>query len=147
MAGVIHVHKPQIWLFLGGAILLLLGLKSMPGLVAAGPPLELGNRPALLFFNSEEGCDCVLEFYEKADAVMATWSSEAREDIPVHRILLEERPDLQRQHKIDRAPTLILLDAEGREVWRDRGVASNPKVFKLEACVEAIEKLELAAVP
>ncbi|MFW5943449.1 MAG: TlpA family protein disulfide reductase [Chloroflexota bacterium] len=143
MAGVIRVHKPQLWLLLGGAILLLLGLKAMPGFVAAGPPLELDNRPAFLFFNSEEGCDCVIEFYEKADAVMAAWPSDAREDIPVHRILLEERPDLQRQYKVDRPPTLILLDAEGREIWRDRGVASNPQVFKLEACAQAIQALNL----
>ena len=144
MAGLIRIRKPQLWLMLVGAILLLLGLKTMPGLVAAGPPLRLDNRPALLFFNSEEGCECVLDFYVLADSVMNGWPGDPRGNIPVHRILLEERPDLQRQYKIDRAPTLILLDAEGREVWRDRGVASNPQVFKLEACEEAIQRLILS---
>lgn len=147
MAGLIRVHKPQLWLMLGGAILLLLGLKTMPGLSAAGPPLDLGNPPALLFFNSEEGCECVLDFYKLADTVVDAWPSGAGKDIPVHRVLLEERPDLQRQYKIDRAPTLILLDAKGREVWRDRGVASNPQVFKLEACEEAIQRLMLSPQP
>lgn len=147
MAGVIRVHKLHLWLFLGGAILLVLGLKTMPGFVAAGPPLELDNRPALLFFNSEEGCECVLDFYEQADAVIAAWPAGVRQNVPVHRILLEERADLQRQYKVDRPPILILLDVEGRERWRDRGVASNPQVFKLEACEETIEKLGLAAVP
>jgi hypothetical protein len=147
MAGLIRFHKPQLWLLLGGAVLLLIGLKSMPGFVATGPPLELANRPALLFFNSEEGCECVLEFYAQADAIMEVWSPGRDRDLAIHRLLLEERPDLQRKYKVDRAPTLILLDAAGREVWRDRGVASNPMVFKLEACESALRRLGLAAIP
>ena len=147
MAGLIRIHKPHLWLFLAGAVLLLLGLKGMPGTVTSGPPLELGNQPALLFFNSEEGCECVLVFYEKADEVMAAWPADVRHNVAVHRILIEERPDLQRQYKIDRAPALLLLDSQGREVWRDRGVASNPQVFKLEECSRQIGQLTASITP
>jgi hypothetical protein len=73
MAGLIRIHKPQLWLFLAGVILLLLAAKQMPGFITAGPPLPLDNRPALLFFNSEEGCECVLDFYVLADTVVDGW--------------------------------------------------------------------------
>jgi hypothetical protein len=147
MAGLIRIHKPQLWLFLAGVILLLLALKQMPGFVTTGSPLPLDNRPALLFFNSEEGCECVLDFYALADTVVDGWPADSRADIPVHRILVEERPDLQRRYKVQRAPELLLLDGSGEVVWRDRGVASNPQVFKLAACGEAIQTLALASVP
>lgn len=147
MAGVIRIHKPQLWLFLAGAILLLLGLKQAPGLLPAGPPLELGSRPALLFFNSEEGCECVLDFYALADTVVERWPADARGNVPVQRILVEERPDLQRRYQVERPPELLLLDGSGDVVWRDRGVASNPQVFKLGACGEAIQTLALASAP
>lgn len=147
MVGVIRFHKPRLWLFLAGAILLLLGLKQLPGFLPAGPALELGNRPALLFFNSEEGCECVLDFYKLADAVMDGWPADSRANIPVYRILVEERPDLQRRYQVERPPGLVLLDGSGDVVWRDLGVASNPQVFKLASCVEAIETAGLASSP
>ena len=128
----IQVHKLRIWLLVFGAIVLLLGVKvGRPYLFPAGPPLELNNQPALLFFNNEEGCECVLPLYAKADDVIAAWISEERAPIPVHRLILDERPDLQRQYDIERAPMLALLDASGQVVWRQWGVASNPDVFDL----------------
>jgi hypothetical protein len=147
MAGVIRIHKPQFLLFLTGVILLLLAVKQMPGFVTAGPPLPLDNRPALLFFNSEEGCECVLDFYALADTVVDGWAADARGNIPIHRILVEERPDLERRYKVDRPPELLLLDGRGEVVWRDRGVASNPQVFELGTCVEAIQTLALVPAP
>jgi hypothetical protein len=147
MAGMIRVQKPRLWLLLIGAIVLMLGLKEMQGLVAAGPALALNGQPALLLFNSEEGCECVQVFYRQADSVIAEWPAAARADVPVHRILLEERPDLRRRYHIERAPTLVLLDTDGQEVWRDRGVASNPQVFRLEGCAQAIQALEMVTAP
>ena len=79
MAGVIEIHKPWVWLALIGAIGLLMGVKvGRPLLTPAGPPLELNNQPAFLFFNNDEGCECVLPFYAKADAVIAAWPAENR---------------------------------------------------------------------
>jgi hypothetical protein len=134
MAGVIQIHKPRIWLLLAGAIFLLISYKEVrPLLLLGGPALDLNNQPALLFFNNEEGCECVIELYQKADAVMAAWPTENRAHIAVHRIVLDERPDLQRQYEIQRAPMLLLLDAHGQEIGREWGVASNPNVFDLAA--------------
>ncbi|MBE2221123.1 MAG: hypothetical protein IAF02_06260 [Anaerolineae bacterium] len=141
MAGVIQVHKPQVWLLLVGTIMLLLGVKvARPFLIAADSSIELNNQPALLFFNNEEGCECVIELYQKADAVIAAWPAENRAHIAVHRLVLDERPDLQRSYDIQRAPMLLLLDANGQVIWREWGVASNPNVFdltKVEAQIRA----------
>ena len=145
MAGLIQVHKPRVWLLLAGAIVLLLAVKvGRPFLLPAGPSLELNNQPALLFFNNEEGCECVLPLYARADEVIAAWTSEERATIPIHRLILDERPDLQRQYNIERAPMLALLDASGQVVWREWGVVSNPDVFDL-AAVEAQISLLFAA--
>lgn len=137
MAGLIQVHKPKVWFLLVGAIVLLMGVKeARPFLLPAGPPIELNNQPAILFFNNEEGCECVLPLYAKADEVIAAWITKERAHVPVHRLILDERPDLQRQYAIERAPMLLLLDVNGEIVWREWGVASNPNVFDL-ARVEA----------
>ncbi len=74
--------------------------------------------------------------------MIAAWPAENRAHIAVHRIVLDERPDLQRSYDIERAPMLLLLDANGEIVWREWGVASNPNVFDL-ARVEA--KISLVA--
>lgn len=60
-------------------------------------------------------------------------------NITVHRLVLDERPDLQRSYDIQRAP-MLLLDANGQVIWREWGVASNPNVFdltKVEAQIRA----------
>lgn len=145
MAGLIQLHKPRVWLLLVGAIFLLLSYKeARPLLLPGGPPLDLNNQPTLLFFNNEEGCECVIELYQKADAVIADWPVENRAHIAVHRIVLDERPDLQRSYDIQRAPMLLLLDAHGQEVWREWGVASNPNVFDLAAIEAQIRAWNLA---
>lgn len=145
MAGLIQLHKPRVWLLLAGAIFLLLSYKeARPLLLPGGPPLDLNNQPTLLFFNNEEGCECVIELYQKADAVIADWPVENRAHIAVHRIVLDERPDLQRSYDIQRAPMLLLLDAHGQEVWREWGVASNPNVFDLAAIEAQIRAWNLA---
>lgn len=142
MAGVIEIHKPRVWFALLGAIVLLLGVKvGRPLLIPAGPPIELNNQPALLFFNNDEGCECVLPLYATADAVVAAWPPDRRAYIPLHRIVLDERPDLQRRYDIRRAPMLLLLDASGQVVWREWGVASNPDVLDLAAVEERIAQL------
>ncbi|MBK7919849.1 MAG: hypothetical protein IPJ94_27045 [Chloroflexi bacterium] len=76
--------------------------------------------------------------------MIADWPVENRAHIAVHRIVLDERPDLQRSYDIQRAPMLLLLDAHGQEVWREWGVASNPNVFDLAAIEAQIRAWNLA---
>ena len=134
MSRIMPARGKATWLIFGGTILFLLAFKACH--VNLPPPLELNNEPALLFFNNEEGCVCVRTIYERADAQIAAWPAESRHGIPLHRIHLEERPDLRLKYRIVRAPTLLLLDAVGNEVWRRDEVISDETIFDLEA-VEA----------
>jgi len=139
---VIQVHRPRVWLLLVGAVVVLLAVKwGRPALLPGGPPLELGKQPSLLFFNNEEGCECVLPLYARADSVIDVWPPEQRSRVPVYRIILDERPDLQRQYDVERAPMLLLLDANGQVLWRERGVASNSDVFDLSEVEAQIDLL------
>jgi hypothetical protein len=141
----IQVHKPRIWLMLFVAMAAVLGVKSMKAsFVLPGPPLVTGSQPLLLFFNNEEGCECVLPLYARADEIIADWPSDRHGEIEIKRFVLDERPDLQRQYGVERAPMLLLLDAGGQVMWREWGVASNPNVFDLAAVEEQINLLVAA---
>lgn len=132
MAGLIRFHKPWVWAALLAAVVLVAGVKELrPVLFGGGPHLALNDQPSILFFNNDEGCECIVPLYQKADAVIAAWPAERRGNLTVRRIVLDDRPDLQRQYDIERAPMLLLMDGNGRELWREWGVASNPEVFDL----------------
>ena len=48
----------------------------------------------------------------------ASWSEEARQDIPVFHIDIERRPDLSEQYDVNRVPALLLLDSQGQLMWK-----------------------------
>jgi hypothetical protein len=132
-----------VWLALTATILAVLGVKGLrDGWWATGAPLDLGNRPALLLFNNDRGCECVLVIYQRADAQIAAWPAAARHDVPLQRINLEQRPDLGEHYQIARAPTLLLLDGEGNEVWRQDEVLSDDHIFDLARFESEITALE-----
>lgn len=111
------------------------------GLFAKRPQLELYNQASLLFFNKDRGCDCELVVYRSAEAQISAWPAEEGRGIPVHRIDMSKRPDLVRQYKVIRAPTLILLNAEGREIWRQDTGLSDEAPLDLENAQASIQKL------
>lgn len=123
-------------------VFIVLGAKGIQqGWFAPRPPLELGGKPALLFFNNDRGCECVLVIYQRADAQIASWAAADRDSVPVHRINLEQRPDLGKQYNIYRAPTLLLVDSTGRELWRQDEVITDRHVFDLQRFEEQIASL------
>lgn len=134
--------KSRVWLIVAGAVLAVLAAKGIQsGWFAAPSPLELNGEPALLFFNNDRGCDCALVIYRRADVQMAAWSEEARHRVPLVPINLEQRPDVAKYYGIVRAPTLLLLDAAGDEVWRQDEVVSDSHVFDLKAAEAQIATL------
>ncbi len=134
------VRGKGTWLVLGGTILVLLAFKACQ--VNPPPPLDLNDEPVLLLFNNEEGCVCELAIYERADAQIAAWPAESRHGVLLHRIHLEQRPDLRLEYRIARAPTLLLLDADGNEVWRQDEVTSDWRIFDLETAEAQIVSLQ-----
>jgi hypothetical protein len=129
----VTVDRKHVWLLVATAVLGVLGAKGLQlGWFADRPPLELNGEPALLLFNYDRGCECVLVIYQRADAQIAAWPAVARQGVPIHRVNLEKRPDLGKQYGIYRAPTLLLLDADGREVRRQDQVITDELIFDLQ---------------
>ena len=130
-----------IWLLLVG---LLLGAKAVAtGWFQPRLSLDLMGQPALLFFNSEHGCPCALIVYQAADRQIKAWEAPDRYAILVHRIVLELRPDLTRQYRVIRAPTLIFLSAEGEEIIRQDETVSDAQPIVLSRFEEQMEFLPL----
>ena len=88
-------------------------------------PLALPEQPVLLFFNRHKGCECVLLVYRSADKQIQDWPESNRKAIPILRIDLDRRPDLGTQFGIYRVPAMLLLDADGRELYRQEESISD----------------------
>ena len=107
--------RKALWMIFFAALILTLGLKAAQlGWFNLHMPLDLQNQPALLFFNKSRGCECEMLVYNNANAQMDSWNAPLR----VNFIDMERRPDLTQQYKIIRAPSLILLDAAEKIIWR-----------------------------
>ena len=106
-------------------VLIVLFLKGMhEGWFSAREPLVLGGKPVLLFFNRYKGCECELVVYEAAERQIQNWDLEDRRGIEVMILNLDRRSDLKKQFEIVRAPTLILLNADGEIIIKqDEGVS------------------------
>jgi hypothetical protein len=93
------------WTLLVIALVIVFGLKAIDrGWFAPRPPLDLGDQPALLFFNNENGCECMSAYYQQADAEIESWGEDQRLGLPLHRIHLEQRKDIGEFYAILRAP-------------------------------------------
>lgn len=85
--------------------------------------LVLEGKPVLLFFNRYKGCECELVVYEAAELQIENWTEENRRGIEVMIFNLDRREDLKKQFGIVRAPTLILLNADGDIILKqDEGI-------------------------
>lgn len=123
-------------------ITLILGVKAVQmGWFIPKPPLVLNNQPAILFFNNDRGCECQLAIFNNADAQLSVWPEEKHRGIPIFAINLERRPDLAKKFLVYRAPTLILLDSEGQDIWRQDESASDDYPLDLAALETLIDKL------
>lgn len=134
-------HESQSLLdFFLSALTLTLELKAVQlGWFTPRPPLELDGKPVLLFFNKSRGCECELLVYNNANAQMDDWIAPLR----VIHIDLDHRPDLARQYGVIRAPTLVLLDAEGQAVWMQDEGLSDESPLDLNQVERQIEALTL----
>lgn len=117
------MNRKVFWTIFLASLILTIGLKAVQlGWFAPRPPLDLDGEPALLFFNKSRGCECEMLVYTNANVQLETWS------VPVRliRIDMERRPDLAQQYKVIRAPSLVLVNAEGQVVWRqDEGLSDE----------------------
>jgi hypothetical protein len=134
--------RKAIGIGLIGLILIVLGIKYMPFLLAfAGQQSSMNDKPVILFFNVDEPCECMVEMTQRAEQQMANWPVERRGGIPVMRIAMEERKDLEVKYRVFRAPCLVLVDAQGQIVWRQDYPLIEGGPFKLDELEAAITEL------
>ena len=134
------MSRKVFWIFFLTALTVTLGLKVVQtGWFAPRPPLEFDGKPVLLFFNKARGCECELLVYNNAQAQMDVWQAPVR----IINIDSDRRPDLARQYKVLRAPTLILLDAEGQTVWKQVESLSDEAPLDLNQAERQIEALTI----
>lgn len=132
------MSRRVIWISFLAMLALTLGMKAVQlGWFALRPPLELNGKPVLLFFNKARGCECELFVYNHANTQVDDWIAPLR----VIHIDLDHRPDLARQYGVIRAPTLVLLDAEGQAVWMQDEGLSDESPLDLEQAERQIETL------
>lgn len=134
--------RTAVLLGLAGLVLIVLGIKAMPAwLAAADQAPDLSDKPALLFFNEDEPCECMLELAQSADRQMADWQDGRQEDIQMMRIGMEQRKDLEAKYKVFRAPCLVLVDQNDAVAWRQDYPLIKGGPFKLDELETAIATL------
>jgi hypothetical protein len=133
------MSRKFLWIIFFGILALTLGIKAAQlDWFTPHLPLELDGKPALLFFNKERGCECELFVYNNAETQMNSWNAPMR----VIRIDLDQRPDLARQYDVSRAPSLVLLNAEGQVVWKQDEGLSDESPFDLKQVEVQIKTLK-----
>jgi hypothetical protein len=138
------MNRKVFWTIFLASLILTFGLKAVQlGWFDPRPPLELDGKPALLFFNKSRGCECEMLVYDNANAQMETWNAPVR---LIH-IDMERRPDLARDYHIIRAPSLVLLNAEGQGVWRQDESLSDESPLDLNQAEHQIEALTSEKLP
>jgi hypothetical protein len=127
-------------------LIILLAKASSEGWLRAQPTIELGSAPTLIFFNGDKGCECELLVYRNASEQMAAWNEVDRGGLAVVQVSIHVQGDLKRKYKVIRAPTLLLLDAEGEIILRQDNVVSDEEPLDL-ASFEAQIKDTLVTRP
>jgi hypothetical protein len=132
------MSRRVFWIVFLATLALTLGAKAaQQGWFTPRLPLELDGKPAVLFFNKTHGCECERFVYNNAEAQIRSWDAAMQ----VICIDMDRRPDLARQYQVMRAPTLILIDAEGGTVWKQDEGISDESPLDLDEAERQIEKL------
>ncbi|MEW6503473.1 MAG: hypothetical protein AB1457_05875 [Chloroflexota bacterium] len=80
--------------------------------------------------------------YEAAEWQVNGWPDEARFFVPLIVLDLDRYPDLGRQFKVQRAPTLLLLDETGRVVFRQNDIIRDDLPLDLETFEQKIREMK-----
>jgi hypothetical protein len=106
------------WIGFLGAMLLVLGLKARQlDWLQPKTPLELNGQPAVLIFvKYRYVCECEAFINSNACSQALNWPSDARGGVSLHLIDIEQRSDLAKRYKVIRAPSILLLNADGETI-------------------------------
>jgi hypothetical protein len=134
--------RKAIWMGLLGLVLIVFGIKYIPVFLAvANQQSSMADKPVILFFNLDDPCECMVELTQRAEQQMANWPVERQGGIPVVRIAIDQRKDLEAKYKVFRAPCLVLVDAQDQVAWRQDYPLIEGEPFKLKELEAAIAEL------
>ena len=126
-----------------GLILIVIILKYLPVFVNfTAQKHEVIDKPVILFFNEDEPCECMVGITEQAEQQILNWSTERHDGIPILRIAMEQRKDLEVKYKVFRVPCLLLIDTQDQITWRQDYPLIEGGPFKLDELEVAIAELE-----
>ena len=130
------MKRPAVWIIFIAALTLTLGLKvAQLGWFAVREPLPLNGQPALVFFTLSQGCECQMTVVRAAEAQLADWES----PVPFLRVDFDRRSDLVQKFGLNRAPALVLVNAEGQVVWKQDEGLSDESPLNLNQAERQIE--------
>ena len=137
-----RVWHVWVWLVLVGLIIVTLVFKAVQeGWFEPRLPLELNDRPALVFFTLSNGCECQMKVVLHAEAQMADWKLPEDLGLNVIRVDFDLRPDLAEEYGAARAPALLLLNSKGQVVWKQDVGLSDETPLDLDQAQKKIETL------
>lgn len=131
--------RNTILLALAGLTLIALGIRTMPYFLAfANQEAQRSSGAVVLFFNDGDPCECMQELVQQADEQIERWTTDSDPGLPVVRIAMQQRTDLEAKYKIFRAPSLVLVDDQDQVVWRQDYPLMQEGPFKLHDLEDAI---------
>lgn len=133
-------------MLIGGIVLVcigvVLGIKAWQEDWFTPPAMvEIPSQPVVLLFNRYRGCECALNVYEAAEWQVRSWPEEARSSLPVIVLDLDRQNDLGKQFKVQRAPTLLLLDEAGNVVYRQNEIIRDDLPLDLDTFERKIREM------
>ena len=136
-------HRRAIGYGFAGLVLIFLGVKfAINKIPDQGTTFAQSETPVLLFFNVAEPCACMRELVGRANTQIVMWPEDRRGSVQLVRLNIGENHDLEATYKVFRAPALVLLDAQGKIVWRQDYPLAEGGPFRLDELEAAIAGLE-----
>ena len=124
------------------AVAAVLGIKAVQqGWLLPRPQLALNGQPALLFFTLSDGCDCQMTIIRRAATQVAFWELPDHLAINIIRIDFDLQPKVALYYDVARAPALVLVDAQGKPIWKQDVGVSDAKPLDLDEAEAQIRAL------
>lgn len=124
------------------AVGVVLGIKGMQqSWFLPRPQLALNDQPALLFFTLSDGCECQMTIIRRAVTQVAFWELPEHLAINIIRVDFDLQPKVARYYTVARPPALVLVDAEGKLIWKQDVGVSDARPLDLDEAQAQISAL------
>jgi len=117
---------------IGLALIILSGKLAFDLYSSTQVEFDLNDKPALLFITDDKPCDCAKKTTAEADYQIKNWSAPNLLAVQLIQIYIGDHRELEAKYDVFRSPALILLDAQGKVVYRQDYPIIGGKPFDLQ---------------